>query len=197
MDRFDFGRGAETSSRVELQSVTAPSSIPYERVPPTGNTLIDDDGDSVFIRVCPDRTVGRLASWGFIVVGSILSIFIIADNTEFSRIGILRAIPLMAAAILLFVVAWVMRFGGRAAYTTILASPDGIEFTTSEFAPRMIERAKIQRVFTRDTPLAKGLSLGLRLVDGSDVVLGAGTTKEIEAMARAIHRVLNSGSLGS
>jgi hypothetical protein len=174
--------------------VTVPSSIPYERVPPIGNTLIDDDGDSVFIRICPDRSVGRLASWGFIVVGSIVTIFIVADNTEFSRIGILRAIPLMAAAILLFVVAWVMRFGGRATYTTILASPEGIEFTTSGFAPRMIERAKIQRVFTRDTPLAKGLSLGLRLADGSDVVLGAGTTKEVEAMARAIHRVLNEHS---
>jgi hypothetical protein len=174
-----------------LQSVSARSSIPYERIPPAGNTLIDDDGDSVFIRICPDRSVGRLASWGFILVGSVVTIFIIADNTGLSRIGILRAIPLISAAILLFVVAWVMRFGGRTTNTTILASPEGIEFTTSEFAPRMIERAKIQRVFTRDTPLAKGLSLGLKLIDESDVVLGAGTAKEIEAMARAIHRVLN------
>src|SRR5262245_46964458 len=148
-------------------------SIPYERQPPIGNTLIDDEAGSAYIRIFPDRTLGRWASWSFAVLGSLVSILLIFES-NLTRVGILRSVPVMTAAILLFVVAWVMRFGGRGSFTTILATRDGIEFTGSGFAPRVIERAKIQRVFTRDTPFAKGMSLGLKLVDGSDVVLGAG-----------------------
>ena len=48
-----------------------------------------------------------------------------------------------------------------------------------------------QRVFTRDTPFSKRMSVGLRLCGGPDIIIGTGSAKEIEAMARAVQRVLN------
>ena len=60
------------------------------------------------------------------------------------------------------------------------------------FAPRKIDRATIVRVFTRNAPLSRRLILGLRFQDGSDMILGAGEAKEIQAMAAALHRVLNA-----
>ena len=84
-----------------------------------------------------------------------------------------------------------MRYTPRARCTTIHATSAGVEYAANGFAPRVVERAKIQRVFTRDVPLSKRVFLGLRFVDGGEMVLGAGDAKEIAAMATAIHRVLN------
>jgi hypothetical protein len=163
----------------------------YERQPPVGNTLIDDDADSVFIRILPDRTLGRSASWFFAAAGIGVLSFALAQM-RWTRTGVLQSLPILFASTLFFLLALTMRYSPRTRATTILASPRGVEFTAGGFSPRWFERATLQRVFTRNAPMSRRMILGMRFVDGADVVLGSGEAKEIEAMARALHRVLNS-----
>jgi hypothetical protein len=107
-------------------------------------------------------------------------------------IGILQSVPVFFASGLFFLLAMTFRYNPRDTFTTIVATPSGVELCAGEFAPRVIERAQIQRVFTRDTPFSKGMSLGLRLCDGPDIIIGTGSAKEVEAMARAVQWVLNA-----
>ncbi len=165
--------------------------ISYERQPPIGNTLIDDDSTGVFIRIFPDRTLGRGVSWLFVFCGIVVIIFALAQMTP-TGVGVLQSIPIFFAASLFFLLAVVMRYTPRGRFTTIQATTTGIEYAANGFAPRFVERAKIQRVFTRNAPLSKRMSLGIRFVDGGEMLLGAGNAKEIESMARSLHRVLNA-----
>jgi hypothetical protein len=166
-------------------------ALSYERLPPIGNALIDDAAGGVFIRVLPDRTLGHITSIIFAAVGFAWMCFVIA-NTVPTQVGLLRSIPSMVAAVLCFIVAGVMRFARRGGFMTIHATPQRIEYAAEGFSPRVIDRAKIQRVFTRDTPVSKRLTLALRLTDQTEVVIGTGDPKEIDAMAKALHRVLNA-----
>lgn len=166
------------------------SQLNYERQPPLGNALIDDEAGSVFIRLFPDRTFGRSLSWVFIAGGIAVFCFAISQ-TRWTRIGILQSVPVFFASGLFFLLAGTFRYNPRDTFTTITATPSGVELCAGEFAPRVIERAKIVRVFTRDTPFSKRMSLGLRLSDGPDIIIGTGGAREVEAMARALQRVLN------
>ena len=166
------------------------TSLSYERQPPIGNTLIDDDAGGVFIRIFPDRMLGRALSWFFAACGGGVLIFAIAQLMV-TPLTFLQSIPILSAGLLFFLLAWVLRYTPRTRCTTIHATAAGLEYAANGFAPRVVERAKIQRVFTRDAPLSRRVFLGLRFVDGGEMVLGAGDSKEIDTMAKAIHRVLN------
>jgi hypothetical protein len=104
----------------------------------------------------------------------------------------LQSVPLLFGSALLMTAGLSLLYSARGGETSIVATQEGIEFTAFGFGARKIERAQIARIFTRDTPLSKQLTLGLRLNDGADIVLGVGTKQEIEAMARALHGVLNA-----
>jgi hypothetical protein len=168
----------------------ARNQLSYERQPPLGNALIDDEAGSVFIRLFPDRTSGRAISWVFIAGGIAVFCFAISQ-TRPTLIGIMQSVPVFLASGLFFLLAMTFRYNPKDKFTTIVARPNGVELCTGEFAPRMIERAKIRQVLMRDTPLSRRASLVLRLSDGSDVVIGVGNRKEIDTMAKALHRVLN------
>jgi hypothetical protein len=164
--------------------------LTYERQPPLGNALIDDEAGSVFIRLFPDRTFGRAISWVFIAGGIAVFCFAISQ-TRPTLIGILQSVPVFFASALFFLLAMTFRYNPRDKFTTITATPNGVELCAGEFAPRVIERTKIRRVFTRDTPFSKRMSLVLQLQNGSEVVIGDGSRREIDIMAKALHRVLN------
>ena len=119
-------------------------------------------------------------------------IFYIFIQIDWTRVGILQFVPVMFAATLLLVIAFTMRYTARNSFTTILATAAGVEYSAGGFALRIIERNHIQRVFTRDVAFSRRMSLCLRMTDGTDMVLGTGITKEVDAMAKALHRVLNS-----
>ena len=165
-------------------------SLTYERQPPVGNALIDDDPASVFIRIYPDRTLGRPLAWVFGFFGVAVLLYSVAQ-VVLSRMSIWQTVPIFFGATLFFLLALIMCYTPRGQVTTMHATAAGIEYATKGFAPRMIESVKISRVFTRDAPLSKRMFLGLRYNDSSEMVLGCGEAKEIEAMARALHRVLN------
>jgi hypothetical protein len=169
--------------------------LSYERLPPIGNALIDDDAGEVLIRIFPDRAAGRVVS---IVAGciGIAWLAVVLSQMSWTMVSMLRAVPPLVAGVLFLVLAAAMRYRVRGVFTTIHATPTGVEITTSGFSPRLIEREKIRRVFTRDTPMSKRLTLALRLSDGSGVVIGAGEGTEIDAMAKALHRVLNTSRNG-
>jgi len=168
--------------------------LSYERRPPVGNSLIDDDAGGVFIRILPDRTMGRSLSWCFAICG--VGVLILALwQMVWTITGLLQSVPILFAGILFFLIAAVMRFTPRRNFSSIHATTAGIEYAANEFSPRVIERAKILRVFTRGVPLSKHMSVGIKLTDGGEMLLGTGEAKEIDAMAKAIHRVLNQGSL--
>jgi len=165
--------------------------LTYERTPPAGNALIDSDPGSVYIRRLPDRTLGHISGWIAAACGiSILGY--VGSHTQWNAVGLFRALPLTSLGLLFFVLAGALRYKAPRAMTTIVATRESLEFTAGGLPPRVIPRDRLKRVFTRDTPMSKRLSLGLRLTDGADVILGTGDAKEIEAMARALHRVLNS-----
>lgn len=163
----------------------------YERQPPLGNALIDDEAGSVFIRLFPDRTFGRAISWVFIAGGIAVFCFAISQ-TRPTLIGIMQSVPVFFASGLFFLLAMTFRYNPKDKFTTITATPSGVELCAGEFAPRVIARSKIQRVFTRDTPFSSRMSLGLRLCDGPDIIIGTGSAKEVAAMAQAMQRVLNT-----
>jgi hypothetical protein len=163
--------------------------LSYERQPPVGNTLIDDDASGVFIRILPDRTLGRALSWLFVVCGVGVFVFAVIQLIV-TPITLLQSIPILVAAALFFLLAAAMRYTPRRTFTMIQASAVGIEYAANGFAPRMIESAQIRRVFTRNAPLSRRMYLGLSLAEGREIVLGCGEPKEIEAMAKALHRAL-------
>lgn len=168
-----------------------PTQLNYERNPPAGNTLIDDDENHVFIRMLPDRSMGRTASWIY-AAGGIAVLAVLVNQAIHGWAALLRGAPLTAMVGSLFALSLIMRFIGRRATVTVQATPAGIEYASGEFAARVIGREKIQRIFTRKTNFSKEITLGIRLHDGSDLVIGTGTEKEIAAMSQALHRVLNS-----
>ena len=167
-----------------------PTQLSYERQPPLGNALIDDEAGSVFIRLIPDRTFGRTFSWVFVAGGIAVFCFAVSQ-TRWTRIGVFQSVPVFFASGLLFLLAGTFRYNPRDNFTTITATPRGVELCAGEFAPRVIERANIRQVLVRNTPLSRRTSLVLRLQDGSDVVIGVGHRQEIDTMAKALHRVLN------
>jgi hypothetical protein len=170
------------------------SGVPlaYERQSPVGNTLIDDDAGGVCIRILPDRTLGRASSWLFVVCGVGVMVFAVAQLIV-TPITLLQSIPILSAAMLFFFLAGTMRYTPRRTFTMILASAAGVESAANGLAPRVIDSTQIRRVFTRNAPLSRRVYLGLSLTEGREIVLGCGEPKEIDAMAKAIHRVLNSG----
>jgi hypothetical protein len=170
--------------------------LSYERQPPVGNSLIDDDAGGVWIRILRDRRLGRTLSWLFAICGCGVLIFAVGQLIV-TPITLLQSIPILVASALFFLLAGTLRYTPRGSWTGIHATAAGIEYTANGFAPRIIERAKIQRVFTRDAPLSRSIYLGIKLTDGGEIVLGAGDRKEIDAMARAIHRTLNGAEHGA
>jgi hypothetical protein len=167
----------------------------YERKPPIGNALIDDEAGTVLIRIFPDRTLGRISSWAFAALGLIVLLWI-GLQVFVGGMSFLQGVPTVSLAMLFFLLALIMRYDPRRGFTTILASSTGVEYSVAGFTPRNIQRSKIQRIFTRDVPMSKRLSLCVRMVDGSDMIVGSGEKKEIEAMARALHKVLNATDHG-
>ena len=167
--------------------------LTYERTPQVGHSLIDEDGRSVLIRILPDRSTGRLSAWLFGSLGGMVFLFSVTQLL-IGSINFYQAIPLLCTTFILFAAGLVMRYGGRSTRVMILGTPSGIEITSMGLAPRMIERTKIIRVFTRDAALSKQMLLGLRMTGGADVILGSGMPAEIQAMAKALHQVLNSNA---
>ena len=167
------------------------ASLNYERQPPVGNSLIDDDAGGVYIRILPDRLLGRSLCWFFALCGGAVLMFALSQII-WTLVGVLQSVPMLFAGILFFLIAAVVRYTPRRSFTTIHATQDGIEYAANEFAPRVVQRANIQRVFTRKIVFSKQIALGVKLTDGGEMLLGTGEPKEIEPMARAIHRVLNS-----
>jgi len=165
--------------------------LTYERKPPVGNSLIDDESGAVFIRLLPDRKLGSALSWVFVVCGFLVLVFAVGQIVV-TPITVLQSVPILFAGVLFFVLAATMRYTPRQSSTTIHATRQRIEYTANGFEPRIVERSSIRRVFTRNAPLSKRLYIGLQFTDGGEMVLGCGEAKEIEAMARALHRVLNS-----
>lgn len=165
--------------------------VSYERQPPIGNSLIDDEAGAVFIRILPDRNLGRWSSWVFAAAGVAVLIFAFAQM-QWTRVGLLQSVPILFLAALMFLLCGMMRYNPRRRLTTLTATADAIEFADGGFAPRRIDRASIQQVFTRDAPFSRRVCLGIRFVDGGDMIFGTGDAKEIDAMARALHRVLNN-----
>src|SRR4051812_37058440 len=92
--------------------------LSYERQPPVGNTLIDDDAGSVFIRILPDRTLGRALSWLFVVCGGGVSVFPVVQLIV-TPITLLQSIPILFAAMLFFLLAGTMRYTPRRTFTMI------------------------------------------------------------------------------
>src|SRR4051812_40754639 len=109
--------------------------VSYERLPPIGNTLIDDDAGSVFIRIFPDRTMGRAASWFFAFCGVVVLAFAMIQM-EWTRVGALRSGPILFLGALFFLLAMTMRYSPVRRVATIHATPRGIEFAAGGFAPR-------------------------------------------------------------
>ncbi len=171
--------------------MSASPQLRYEPQP-AGGALIDQDDGTVFIRLYPDRRLGRLLGWLFAILG--VAVLLIAIATlRLTPAGLFRAVPPLSAAGLLLVSALVIRNSAGRGVTTILATSEGIEYTASGFAARTFARSTIQRIFTRDTPITRSqLSICLHLQDGTDIVLGSGQKTDIDAMARALHRVLNA-----
>ncbi|HEX3359299.1 MAG TPA: hypothetical protein VHS31_20135, partial [Tepidisphaeraceae bacterium] len=132
----------------------------YERRPPVGNALIDDEAGTVLIRIFPDRTLGRISSWVFAALG--LVVFIgVAIQLLGGRMGPWQVVPPFSLSMLFFLLALMLRYDPRRSMTTILASANGVEYSVEGFTPRNIERSNIQRIVTRDVPVSKRLSLCL------------------------------------
>src|SRR5215831_3321262 len=92
--------------------------LSYERRPPLGNALIDDEAGSVFIRLFPDRTFGRTISWVFVAGG--IAVFCFAlSQTRLTRISILQSVPVFFAAGLFFLLAITFRYNPKDKFTTI------------------------------------------------------------------------------
>ena len=103
----------------------------YERQPPIGNSLIDDDAGGVYIRILPDRLLGRSLSWFFALCGGAM-LMLTLSQIIWTLTGVLQSVPMLFAGLLFFLIAAVMRYTPRQSFTTIHATHNGIEYTANE-----------------------------------------------------------------